>query len=384
MEKYNAILVTTKEWLDKAVEKDLKVFHFPPERGNDILLKKLSKDSICILYVTDTCEFVGEFTVMEIKKVDWIEFEKYKPLAYKIAKVPFPRYGQSAWIIIFDKIKLYKNPVKKSECADIRGYTWRTTLKDIILQGTLLIRPIDFENVIVKIRQKGIMTKTAPECVEKKRPKVSRSKIPSLSLNMIKNILKKYPHLNEYQTIHFIILPLLEQLGWNIKDPDEVVLQYMLPTRDIVDIVLRINKKPVVVVEVKAISENLNYKAVKQVLNYANLINVDWAILTNGKELRVYNNSWRFGDIDKRLFFKIKLENLEKDLDLLSLISKESFEMHRIDEIANKKLAEIALKHWIYNHYGEIINDILQKHPKLNKRILENLIQNLLLNYKND
>lgn len=43
-------------------------------------------------------------------------------------------------------------------------------------------------------------------------------------------------------------------------------------------------------IEAKAPSEELD-RFVQQVLSYAKLADIDWAILTNGRELRVYNTS---------------------------------------------------------------------------------------------
>ena len=89
--------------------------------------------------------------------------------------------------------------------------------------------------------------------------------------------------LNETSTRTIIIDPLLESLGWDIRDPDEVQLEYPTVDGKSVDYALTINKKTVLLVEAKALDDPLtDVKAITQVVGYAANDGVEWCVLTNG------------------------------------------------------------------------------------------------------
>lgn len=97
--------------------------------------------------------------------------------------------------------------------------------------------------------------------------------------------------LKETPTRTIIIDPLLEALGWDVRDPDEVELEY--PTLDgrSVDYALKLNKNPVLLVEAKSLDDALeDVKAITQVVGYAANNGIVWCILTNGILWRVYRS----------------------------------------------------------------------------------------------
>ena len=59
--------------------------------------------------------------------------------------------------------------------------------------------------------------------------------------------------LKEMSTRTIIVDPLLEALGWNVRDPDEVQLESPTVDSKSVDYALLLNRKPVLLVEAKSL-----------------------------------------------------------------------------------------------------------------------------------
>ena len=131
---------------------------------------------------------------------------------------------------------------------------------------------------------------------------VSPPKYDQQILNEIQLLISSYEtkfkpnesHFNERSTGQGLIEPLLETLGWNTRDIDEVYPEYYVTGSGRVDYVLKINRIPVIYLEIKKLSESLDgvqggkyYK--DQAMDYAWKKRATWAVLTNFKELRLYN-----------------------------------------------------------------------------------------------
>jgi len=109
--------------------------------------------------------------------------------------------------------------------------------------------------------------------------------------------------IKELPTRTIFIDPLLEALGWDVRDPDQVELEYPTIDAKSVDYALKINKKPVVLVEAKQLDDPLDdVKALTQVVGYAANDGVEWCVLTNGIRYRVYRSSEKAAAPDKLLF----------------------------------------------------------------------------------
>lgn len=98
--------------------------------------------------------------------------------------------------------------------------------------------------------------------------------------------------LKESQTRITVIDPVLEALGWDVRDPDEVEHEYPTVDNKSVDYALKINRKTVLLVEAKPLDDSLSdVKAVTQVVGYAANDGIDWCVLTNGITWKVYKSS---------------------------------------------------------------------------------------------
>ncbi len=130
--------------------------------------------------------------------------------------------------------------------------------------------------------------KAVVSCIEQLRLKLDRHR---------KDDLKEYP------TRTIFIDPMLQALGWDVRDPEDVQLEYPTVDGKSVDYAPKVNKRPVLFIEAKALNDPLtDVKAITQVVGYAANAGVEWCILTNGVTYRVYRSTEKAEAPDKLLF----------------------------------------------------------------------------------
>jgi hypothetical protein len=132
--------------------------------------------------------------------------------------------------------------------------------------------------------------------------------------------------LGEENTKTSLIEPVLEALGWNIRDPDEVHKEFKPTTQDKpVDYALTtLRPNPQLLIEAKALGETLaDRKWIGQILGYTAVAGTEWCILTDGNEYRFYNATVPL-DAEEKLFFQIRLTDCgeAEAAERLRLISK--------------------------------------------------------------
>lgn len=128
--------------------------------------------------------------------------------------------------------------------------------------------------------------------------------------------------LNEENTKSWID-DLFRILGWNIRE--DVTKEEATGRKKRVDYAFRIDGSTQFLLEAKGLDEDLN-NYIDQALNYGYLRDVTWVILTNFKEVRVYNSKY----LDKeeqirRLFTPITIQEFVSRFDDLWLLSKSAF-----------------------------------------------------------
>jgi predicted type IV restriction endonuclease len=129
---------------------------------------------------------------------------------------------------------------------------------------------------------------------------------------------------NEQNTKASLIVPLLHALGWDTNDPDEVNWEFKpKPKYNPVDFALLLQRTPCLLLEAKALRDKLDDdKLVAQILAYAGVAGVQWVVLTNGDEYRIYNASAPI-PVEQKLFRTVTVSSgdpgsLESTLALLS------------------------------------------------------------------
>jgi hypothetical protein len=146
------------------------------------------------------------------------------------------------------------------------------------------------------------------------------------TLAQVRQRLERYrgQTLGEQNTKSVLIDPLLRALGWDVEDFEEVHREYKpKPTDNPVDYALFILRTPRLFVEAKALGGNLNdRKWANQIMGYAAVIGVEWVVLTNGDEYRIYNAHAPV-PIEEKLFRSVKVsDDGIRAADTLALLSK--------------------------------------------------------------
>jgi hypothetical protein len=130
--------------------------------------------------------------------------------------------------------------------------------------------------------------------------------------------------LGEQNTKSILIDPLLRALGWDVEDFEEVHREYKpKPTDNPVDYALFILRTPRLFVEAKALGGNLTDRQwANQIMGYAAVTGVEWVVLTNGDEYRIYNAHAPV-PIEEKLFRSVKIsDDGLRAADTLALLSK--------------------------------------------------------------
>jgi len=143
--------------------------------------------------------------------------------------------------------------------------------------------------------------------------------------------------LGEQNTKAALIEPVLKALGWDTSNPDEVCHEYRrLSSSDPVDYALLLLRRPRLFLEAKDFWANLDDpKWAIQFVAYATAAGVEWVVLTNGAEWRVFNAHAPV-PIEQKLFRTVRVdEDLDGAVAILDLLSKENMRDMRIEEMWN-------------------------------------------------
>jgi predicted type IV restriction endonuclease len=136
---------------------------------------------------------------------------------------------------------------------------------------------------------------------------------------------------------------LLQALGWDVRNPDEVELE--CPTIDgkSVDYALKIDCMQVLFVEAKPLNDPLmDVKSITQVVGYAANAGVEWCVLTNGVTYKIYHSTEK-AEAPEKLLFEVSIDSKENKgmsvqqiAERLSLLSRDSMAKGVLDEIGKE------------------------------------------------
>jgi hypothetical protein len=184
----------------------------------------------------------------------------------------------------------------------------------------------------------------------------------------------KSRHLNEENTKTSLIGPVLRALGWDIEDVDEVHHEYKRrPADNPVDYALFLKESPRLFIEAKALGHNLDDRRwVNQIMSYASVAGVEWIILTDGDEYRIYN-SHAAVPIEEKLFRHVRVSNnSERPEEALSLLAKASVQKDEIGmywqtDFVDRRVQAAVERLLAQNPDPEIVSLIAEKVRNLSK-----------------
>ena len=173
--------------------------------------------------------------------------------------------------------------------------------------------------------------------------------------------------LSEAATCITFINPMLVALGWDVKDPDLVEVQFAAPGGGKVDYALKTDLRPAVFVEAKSLDDPLDEKATVQLISYGAAAGVEWCILTNGMRYKVYRST--IGKpAHEKLVYEVDLHpdsanavSVEVAASQLWPVSRESVENGMLAETVASECVKKALDELFANAPGSLIN-ILHSH----------------------
>jgi hypothetical protein len=151
--------------------------------------------------------------------------------------------------------------------------------------------------------------------------------------------------IGEENTKHALIEPVLRALGWDVEDLDEVRCEYKLKAADNpVDYAFFVHGNLRLFVEAKALGENLD-KWASQIMGYAGVAGVvEWIVLTDGNEYRIYNAHAQVPVIQK-LFRRVVVASDDQDVQsTLLLLSKAQLQGTVIDDLWRQYFVDRQVK----------------------------------------
>src|SRR5215211_4646871 len=172
----------------------------------------------------------------------------------------------------------------------------------------------------------------------------------------IQKVQNRNENIGEQNTKAALIDPLLAALGWDVEDIDEVSREYRRKTQDNpVDYALFMLRSPRLFVEAKGLQKDLSdRKWISQVLGYATVVGVEWCVLTNGDEYRLYN-AHAAVDVEQKLFRIVRISESDKEEYTI-----ETFELLSKEKMGDNLLNVLWKAHFIDRHVSRAIEELLQ------------------------
>jgi len=151
--------------------------------------------------------------------------------------------------------------------------------------------------------------------------------------------------LNEQNTKATLIEPVLRALGWNVENVEEVQREFRLKRRDKpVDYGLLILRTPRLFIEAKALGSNLDHRRwANQIMGYALVAGVEWIVLTDGDEWRIYNAHAAVA-VDQKLFRSVRVTGDDPlVVKTLELLARDRMEENRIEVLWRAQFVDRAV-----------------------------------------
>lgn len=160
--------------------------------------------------------------------------------------------------------------------------------------------------------------------------------------------------LNEQNTKASLIDPVLRALGWDTEDVYEVAREFKPRRADKpVDYALLSQRTPRLFIEAKALGQNLDdRKWAGQIMGYAGVAGVEWVVLTDGDEWRIYNAHAAVA-VDEKLFRTVRI-SADGTLaqETLALLAKAQWDGNRIEALWKQQFVDRKVRVAIEEMFG--------------------------------
>ncbi|MCL6546555.1 MAG: type I restriction enzyme HsdR N-terminal domain-containing protein [Bryobacteraceae bacterium] len=182
----------------------------------------------------------------------------------------------------------------------------------------------------------------------------------------IEQIRERKEIIGEENTKATLIDPLLAALGWDLHEIDEVRREYRRKPQDNpVDYALFLNRTECLFIEAKSLEKDLaDHRWVTQNLSYATAAGVQWCVLTNGDEYRIYNAHAPVA-VEEKLFRSVRISETDREhlSCTLLLLSKE--------QMRGSLLEEMWKRHFVDKRVHQAIGSLLAEEDGSLVRVIQ-------------
>ena len=190
--------------------------------------------------------------------------------------------------------------------------------------------------------------------------------------------------LTEEATKTSVILPLIQTLGFDVFNLEEVTPEFIadvgLKKGEKVDFALRISGRLTILIEVKPITMSLGAAQYSQLYRYFAVTEAKLAILTNGKEIWFFSDVDEPNKMDKKPFFTFDLQTYDdSQISEFAKFQKNHFSMETIlaaaSSIKYTKAAAAYIKKQLANPDDEFAKMVAKQifEGSLTKAVMEQL-----------
>ena len=190
----------------------------------------------------------------------------------------------------------------------------------------------------------------------------------------------------EETTKQALILPLLAILGFDPYDPTKVRAEYSADLPGVkngerVDYALFCQGIPVILIEAKPYNENLNNHA-PQLMRYFNASpEVEFAVITNGKEWRFFTDLKNKNIMDEKPFLTINIQNLDQSkVESLYGFCHDSFQAETLRVLAEESSYLSTFTKTISNSLREVDADFVRfvaSHSNVGRQLTQKFIESI-------
>jgi hypothetical protein len=177
------------------------------------------------------------------------------------------------------------------------------------------------------------------------------------SIAQLKRTLEERTPPNERTTCIWVIEPLLEAAGYSRFD---WIAEGTDATGNKPDYRVLDNSPHQWLMEAKAWNHALSDADANQLTSYANTNHIRWAVLTNGREWRLYDASI-FGTVQERLMAQAGLDNPEALANLLCALHKETMQSGETERVARRLRMEREMKAQLCDENSPLVDAIAQQ-----------------------
>jgi predicted type IV restriction endonuclease len=161
-----------------------------------------------------------------------------------------------------------------------------------------------------------------------------------------------------------LIMPLIQILGYDVFNPEELVPEYIadvgIKKGEKIDYAIMQNNEPVILIEAKSVNEMLT-KHDSQLFRYFGTTKAKFAILTNGIEYKFFTDLEEQNRMDQKPFFVINMLEL-KDADIfeISKFRKNDFNIVNVLTTASELKYTGEIKQYLHHQWEEPSEDFIK------------------------